>query len=76
MGEAETVSAADDGHTHEQACLNCGCALAGDFCHCCGQRAHVRRTLGAFWHDLAHGVLHFEGKIGAHCRCSFGIRGG
>jgi hypothetical protein len=24
---------------------------------------HVHRTLGAFWHDLAHGVLHFEGKI-------------
>jgi hypothetical protein len=24
---------------------------------------HVHRTLGAFWHDVAHGVLHFEGKI-------------
>jgi hypothetical protein len=23
----------------------------------------VHRTLGAFWHDLLHGVLHFEGKI-------------
>ena len=52
-----------DGHTHEKACLNCGCELTGEYCHCCGQRAHVHRTLGAFWHDLAHGVLHFEGKI-------------
>lgn len=52
-----------DGYTQESACLNCGCALTGEFCHCCGQRAHVHRTLSAFFHDLAHGVLHFEGKI-------------
>lgn len=44
-------------------CLNCGAALIGGYCHQCGQQAHVHRTLGAFWHDLAHGVLHFEGKI-------------
>ncbi|HTU12906.1 MAG TPA: DUF3667 domain-containing protein [Allosphingosinicella sp.] len=43
-------------------CLNCGAALAGRFCQQCGQRAHVHRTLGAFWHDLLHGVLHFEGR--------------
>jgi hypothetical protein len=23
----------------------------------------VHRTLGAFWHDIAHSVLHFDGKI-------------
>ncbi|HEX8669898.1 MAG TPA: DUF3667 domain-containing protein [Allosphingosinicella sp.] len=45
------------------ACLNCGTALAGAYCHACGQSAHVHRTIGAWWHDLAHGVLHFEGKI-------------
>jgi hypothetical protein len=28
-----------------------------------GQHAHVHRTLEAFFHDFAHGVLHFEGKI-------------
>jgi hypothetical protein len=44
-------------------CLNCGTTLIGDFCHRCGQQRHVHRTLGAFWHALAHGVLHFEGKI-------------
>lgn len=53
---------ADKGHTAESACLNCGTALIGSHCHACGQRAHVHRTIGAFAHDLLHGVLHFEGK--------------
>jgi len=44
-------------------CLNCGAALVGPHCHQCGQRGHIHRTLHAFWHDLLHGVLHFEGKI-------------
>lgn len=52
-----------DGHTAETACLNCGTRLQGDYCHRCGQHAHVHRTLGAFGHDLLHGVLHLEGKI-------------
>jgi hypothetical protein len=51
-----------DGLTHEKHCLNCGCDLLGDYCHCCGQKAHVHRTLRAFGHDLLHGALHFEGK--------------
>lgn len=51
-----------DGHTDESACLNCGTPLAGPHCSNCGQRAHVHRTLRAFFHDLLHGVLHFEGK--------------
>jgi len=50
------------GHTAEGACLNCGTDLVGPHCHSCGQRAHVHRTIGAFFHDLLHGVLHFEGK--------------
>ena len=53
----------DPGHTHETACLNCGTPLVGSHCHGCGQRGHVHKTLGAFFHDLLHGVLHFEGKI-------------
>ncbi|MFY8196726.1 MAG: DUF3667 domain-containing protein, partial [Novosphingobium sp.] len=55
--------AGDHGHTHESACLNCGTALVGSHCHACGQAAHVHKTLGAFFHDLLHGVFHFEGKI-------------
>ena len=57
------AGASDDGHTHESNCLNCSCALSGAYCHCCGQRAHVHRTIGGFFHDLAHGAFHFEGKI-------------
>lgn len=53
----------DNGHTHESACLNCGTPLIGSHCHNCGQTTHVHRTLGAFFHDLLHGVFHFEGKI-------------
>lgn len=52
-----------DGHTQEANCLNCGTPLVGDYCHACGQRGHVHRSLHAFGHDLAHGVFHFEGKI-------------
>ena len=55
--------ATDDTHTHEKSCLNCGTALTGDYCHACGQKAHVHRSLAAFFHDLVHGVFHFEGKI-------------
>jgi len=60
---ASSAEAAADGHTHERNCLNCGCELSGEYCSCCGQRAHVHRTLSAFFHDLLHGVFHFEGKI-------------
>lgn len=45
------------------ACLNCGAAVEGAFCANCGQKAKVHRTLSAFWHDLIHGVFHFDGKI-------------
>ncbi|MGQ0559446.1 MAG: DUF3667 domain-containing protein [Sphingosinicella sp.] len=44
-------------------CLNCGTALAGPWCHACGQKGEVHRTIAGFWHDFLHGFLHFEGKI-------------
>lgn len=59
----ERRACSDEGHTHESACLNCGTALIGTHCHACGQAAHVHRSLGAFFHDLLHGVFHFEGRI-------------
>lgn len=58
-----TAGEGADGHTHESACLNCATPLTGSHCHACGQAAHVHRTLAAFFHDLLHGVFHFEGKI-------------
>ena len=42
-----------DGHTQERNCLNCGCRLVGDFCHCCGQKAHIHRSIRAFIGDFA-----------------------
>jgi hypothetical protein len=64
LGRAVEPKAGEgDGHTHEANCLNCGATLTGPYCHHCGQHAHVHRTLTAFFHDFAHGVLHFEGKI-------------
>jgi hypothetical protein len=57
-GEAGT-----DGHTHEKNCLNCGCKLVGDFCHCCGQKAHIHRSIRAFMGDFVAGILNFEGKF-------------
>ncbi len=45
------------------ACLNCGEIRSGNYCGSCGQSAHIHRSIGAFWHDILHGVLHFEGKF-------------
>ncbi len=52
-----------DGRTRETHCLNCKTELIGDFCHACGQHAHVRRTLTSLIHDFLQGLLNFEGKI-------------
>lgn len=62
FARAVEPTAGESGHTHEGVCLNCGTELIGPHCHSCGQRAHVHRTLGAFFHDFVHGVFHFEGK--------------
>jgi Protein of unknown function (DUF3667) len=56
-------SVGTDGLKHEHACLNCGTTLAGSYCHSCGQHAHIHRTLFAIFHDILHGVFHFEGKV-------------
>jgi Protein of unknown function (DUF3667) len=55
--------ASADGHTHEKNCLNCGCKLLGDYCHCCGQKAHIHRSLRAFMGDFVAGIMNFEGKF-------------
>jgi hypothetical protein len=47
----------------EGRCLNCGTELIGPHCHVCGQSALVHRSIAAWWHDLAHGVLHLDGKV-------------
>ncbi|GAB5483318.1 MAG: DUF3667 domain-containing protein [Parasphingorhabdus sp.] len=44
-------------------CLNCEAPVTGNYCNNCGQPLHIHRSIGAFWHDILHGVLHFEGKF-------------
>jgi hypothetical protein len=63
LARAVEQAAGEPGDAEPGNCLNCGASLQGPYCHRCGQQGHVHRSLAAFWHDLAHGVLHFEGKI-------------
>lgn len=63
IARAIEQKAGEAGEGDAQACLNCGSALAGNYCHNCGQSSHVHRTISAFWHDFTHSILHFEGKI-------------
>lgn len=63
-GRAVEPAAGESGeHAAPANCLNCATPLEGEFCHSCGQRGYVHRTLTAWWHDIAHGVLHLDGKI-------------
>lgn len=47
---------------HPAHCLNCGTALTGNFCHHCGQKAHLHRSIGHIFEELVHGVLHWDSK--------------
>jgi len=58
--EPDAGESTADGHGK---CLNCRTLLTGPHCHQCGQAAHVHRSISAFWHDILHGVLHFDGKF-------------
>ena len=52
-----------DGYTHEKSCLNCGTKLTGAYCSACGQRAHVHRSVRAFFQDFFVALFNVEGKI-------------
>lgn len=61
--EPRAGEAVDDGHTHEKNCLNCGTPLKGSYCHTCGQKAHVHRSVRSFLLDFIQNLFNFEGKI-------------
>src|SRR6478672_6120190 len=61
--EPQAGEAGADGHTHEKSCLNCGTKLIGPYCSACGQKAHVHRSVRAFFQDFLQGLFNFEGKI-------------
>lgn len=63
-GAVEPGDGAAHGQRHER-CANCGADLAGPYCHACGQKGHIHRSLMGFVHDLLHGVFHFDGKFWA-----------
>jgi hypothetical protein len=57
--ERETAHADKPAHG---SCANCQTPLTGSFCHNCGQRAHVHRSLLHLGEELLHGLLHFDAK--------------
>lgn len=63
LARAIEPDAGEKGPTAAVFCLNCAANVTGRYCGSCGQRAAVHRTLGAFWHDMVHSVIHFDGKI-------------
>ena len=45
-------------------CKNCNNDFEGNFCNNCGQTADTHKlTLHFIWHDLQHGLLHFDNGI-------------
>lgn len=44
-------------------CQNCGAVLVGPFCHACGQKGEVHRSLWALIEEFLHGILHLDGKV-------------
>ncbi|MCZ8281830.1 MAG: DUF3667 domain-containing protein [Aquidulcibacter sp.] len=44
------------------ACKNCGTMLAGDYCHACGQTAHVHRSFLHVLEEVVHGITHVDSK--------------
>lgn len=49
-------------HGTHGTCANCGTPLAGPYCHACGQRGHLHRSLWHLTEEILHGVLHFDTK--------------
>lgn len=64
LGRAlEPIAGEGDGRTHEAKCLNCKTPLTGPYCSYCGQKAHIHRSVRAFFQDFVQGLFNFEGKI-------------
>ncbi len=57
---------------HGSTCTNCGAALAGPFCHACGQkRTHLHKPFWELIEDFLHSVLHFDGRMWLTLRALF-----
>ncbi|PRC91296.1 hypothetical protein S2091_3967 [Solimicrobium silvestre] len=48
-------------HANTQ-CGNCSTKINGNFCHVCGQSAHVHHSLLHLIEEMVHGLWHFDAK--------------
>lgn len=49
---------------HTTNCKNCNQQFVGNFCNHCGQAANTQKlSLHYIWHDLQHGLFHFDNGI-------------
>src|SRR5215213_8947870 len=49
---------------HTIICKNCNQPFVGNFCNHCGQAANTHKlSLHYIWHDLQHGLFHFDNGI-------------
>lgn len=49
---------------HTTICKNCGYAFTGNYCNNCGQAANLPElSLHYVWHELQHGIFHFDNGI-------------
>ena len=46
----------------EPVCANCDTPINGNFCHNCGQSAHVHHSLLHLLEEMVHGLWHFDAK--------------
>lgn len=60
--EIDNTGAAHAAPGHNTACANCATPLVGSFCHACGQRSHLHRSLAHLGEEVLHGILHFDAK--------------
>ena len=56
---AIAAASPDAPHPH---CANCAQSLLGDFCHQCGQSAHLHRSVAHLGEEVLHGLYHFDAK--------------
>ena len=49
---------------HTTICKNCNQQFKDNYCNHCGQSAHTHKlNLHYIWHDLQHGLFHFDSGI-------------
>lgn len=64
-------NAAGSPHTDNN-CRNCGAALAGPYCHVCGQKSvHLHRPIWELFEDFLHTVIHFDGRMAQTLKALF-----